>query len=103
VLLAATELDLHGSGPVPEAVLIREESGAAMTDSDSVQWLARSTNSIRKRIELERKYKMLRVAKMRLRHSQCKTLSQSPKQLITYYLWYFADVAVYLWKKEVEK
>ena len=41
-----------------------------------------------------------------LGHSQCKTrktLSQSPRQLITYYLWYFADVAAYLLKKEVEK
>jgi len=38
-----------------------------------------------------------------LGHSQYKTLSQSPRQLITYYLWYFADVAVYLLKKEVEK
>ena len=38
-----------------------------------------------------------------LGHSQCKTLSQSPRQLITYYLWYFADVATYLLKKEVEK
>jgi len=38
-----------------------------------------------------------------LGHSQCKTLSQSPRQLITYYLWYFADVALYLLKKEVEK
>ena len=36
-------------------------------------------------------------------HSQCKTLSQSPRHLITYYLWYFADVATYLLKKEVEK
>ena len=36
-------------------------------------------------------------------HSQCKTLSQSPRHLITYYLWYFADVAAYLLKKEVEK
>jgi len=36
-------------------------------------------------------------------HSQCKTLSWSPRQLITYYLWYFADVAPYLLKKEVEK
>jgi len=36
-------------------------------------------------------------------HSQCKTLSQSPKHLITYYLWYFIDVAAYLLKKEVEK
>jgi len=35
--------------------------------------------------------------------SQCKTLSQSLRQLITYYLWYFADVAAYLLKKEVEK
>jgi len=32
-----------------------------------------------------------------------KTLSQSPRHLITYYLWYFADVAAYLLKKEVEK
>jgi len=40
---------------------------------------------------------------MLLGHSQCKTLSQSPKQLITYYLWYFADVAAYLLKKDVEK
>ena len=38
-----------------------------------------------------------------LGHSQCKTLSQSPRQLITYYLWYFADMAPYLLKKEVEK
>jgi len=38
-----------------------------------------------------------------LGHSQCKTLSQSPKYLITYYLWYFADAAAYLLKKEVEK
>jgi len=38
-----------------------------------------------------------------LGHSQCKTLLQSPRQLITYYLWYFADVASYLLKKEVEK
>jgi len=38
-----------------------------------------------------------------LGHSQCNTLSQSPRQLIAYYLWYFADVAAYLLKKEVEK
>jgi len=38
-----------------------------------------------------------------LGHSQCKTLSQSPRHLITYYLWYFADVAAYLLKKKVEK
>jgi len=38
-----------------------------------------------------------------LRHSRCKTLSQSPRHLITYYLWYFADVAAYLLKKEIEK
>ena len=38
-----------------------------------------------------------------LGHSQCKTLSQSLRQLITYYLWYFGDVAAYLLKKEVEK
>jgi len=38
-----------------------------------------------------------------LGHFQCKTLLQSPRQLITCYLWYFADVAVYLLKKEVEK
>jgi len=38
-----------------------------------------------------------------LGHSQCKTLSQSPRHLTTYYLWYFADVAAYLLKKEVEK
>jgi len=30
-------------------------------------------------------------------------LSQSPRQLTTYYLWYFADVAAYLLKKEIEK
>ena len=36
-------------------------------------------------------------------HSQCKTLSQSPRQLNTSYLWYFADVTAYLLKKEVEK
>jgi len=29
--------------------------------------------------------------------------SQNPRQLTTYYLWYFADVAAYLLKKEVEK
>jgi len=38
-----------------------------------------------------------------LGHSQYNTLSQSLRQLITYDLWYFADVAVYLLKKEVEK
>jgi len=38
-----------------------------------------------------------------LGHSQCKTLSQSSKQLITYYLLYFADVAAYFLKKEIEK
>jgi len=38
-----------------------------------------------------------------LGHSQCKTLSQSLRQLIKYYLWYFAEVATYLLKKEVEK
>ena len=38
-----------------------------------------------------------------LGHSQCKTLSQSLRQLTTYYLWYFADVAAYLLKKEVKK
>jgi len=32
-----------------------------------------------------------------------KTLSQSLRQLITYYLWYFTDVAAYLLKKDVEK
>jgi hypothetical protein len=55
VLLTA-ELDLHGSGPVPEAVLIRAERGRgwSMTDSDSVQWLARSTILIRKRIIIRR-------------------------------------------------
>jgi len=36
-------------------------------------------------------------------HSQCKTLSQSSRQLITHYLWYFADVAAYLLKKDIEK
>jgi len=36
-------------------------------------------------------------------HSQCKTLSQSPKPLTTYYLWFFVDVAAYLLKKKVEK
>jgi len=35
--------------------------------------------------------------------SQCKTLSQSPKHLIIYYLWYFTDVVAYLLKKEIEK
>jgi len=38
-----------------------------------------------------------------LGHSQCKTLSQSLRQLTTYYLWYFADVVAYLLKKEVKK
>jgi len=38
-----------------------------------------------------------------LGHSQCKTLSWNLRQLITYYLYYFADVAPYLLKKEVEK
>jgi len=41
--------------------------------------------------------------RLTLGHSQCKTLSQSPRHLITYYLWYFADVAAYLLKKEVKK
>jgi len=34
---------------------------------------------------------------------KCKTLSHSLRQLTTYYLCYFADVAAYLLKKEVEK
>ena len=32
-----------------------------------------------------------------------RALTMRPRQLITYYLWYFADVAAYLLKKEVEK
>jgi hypothetical protein len=40
---------------------------------------------------------------LHLGHSQYKTLSQSPRQLITHYLWLFADVAAYLLKKDVEK
>jgi len=32
-----------------------------------------------------------------------KILSQSPRQLITYYLWYFADVTAYLLNKDIEK
>jgi len=38
-----------------------------------------------------------------LGHSQCKTLSQSLRQLIMYYLWYFADVAAYLLKEKDRK
>ena len=48
-------------------------------------------------------YVSLSVIWLDLGHSQCKTLSQSLRQLIIHYLWYFADVAAYLLKKEVEK
>jgi len=44
-----------------------------------------------------------RPLRLALGHSQCKTLSQSLRHLITYYLWYFADVTTYLLKKKVEK
>jgi len=39
----------------------------------------------------------------RIRALTMQTLFQSQRQLITYYLWYFADVAAYLLKKEIEK